>query len=313
MTNPLVSIGLPVYNGQPYLEETLHCLLGQTYREIEVLVSDNASTDGTESISRSIARRDSRVRYHRNERNLGASHNYNRAFQLASGKYFKWAAADDLCAPTLLERSIEVLENDELVVLCYPRTNIIDSRGSVVRPFDDNLDINCVSATERFKQAIRRTSECNAIFGLIRADALRHTPLIGNFIGSDICLLAELSLHGKFHELPDRLFFRREHPSASSSNRSIDDQLAFFDPTLRGKIVLPAWQRHWANVRAVGRSTISRRQKLALYWFLLRVLITYRGYPEELRDATVRLMYKLRSDLLSLIRNQKREKRMQQP
>ena len=114
---PRVTIGLPVYNGQNYLVETLESLLAQTYTDFELVISDNASTDRTEAICRQYAAGDARIRYYRNDENIGASANYNRAFELGRGEYFKWAAHDDLLAPTYLERCVEVLDANPDVVL----------------------------------------------------------------------------------------------------------------------------------------------------------------------------------------------------
>jgi glycosyltransferase involved in cell wall biosynthesis len=94
----LVSIGLPVYNAGQYLEEALDSILAQTFEDFELIISDNGSTDNTEAICWSYARRDQRIRYFRNETNLGAAWNFNRVFELASGKYFKWTARRSICA-----------------------------------------------------------------------------------------------------------------------------------------------------------------------------------------------------------------------
>src|ERR1051326_2036095 len=107
---PRVSIGLPVYNGQQFLEEAINSLLAQTYSDFELIISDNASTDATEQICRAHAAADPRIRYYRNDKNRGPVWNLNRVFELARGELFKWAAHDDVCAPTLVERCVEVLE-----------------------------------------------------------------------------------------------------------------------------------------------------------------------------------------------------------
>ena len=99
---PRVSIGMPVYNGEKYLEEAIQSILAQTYSDFELVISDNASTDKTQEICLEYAARDSRVRYHRNEKNLGAAPNYNRTFELSTGQYFKWADYDDLLAEEFL-------------------------------------------------------------------------------------------------------------------------------------------------------------------------------------------------------------------
>src|SRR3954470_1068595 len=93
---PRVSIGLPVYNGQRFLAPAVSSLLAQTFADFELVICDNASTDDTEAICRRFAERDPRVRYHRNEQNVGAAPNFNRALALSTGQYFKWAAHDDL-------------------------------------------------------------------------------------------------------------------------------------------------------------------------------------------------------------------------
>ena len=129
MNEPLVSVGVPAFNGEPYVEETLDCILGQTYSNLEILISDNASCDRTGEICRRFAETDPRVRYRRNERNLGAAANYNQVFRMASGKYFKWAAVDDLLSSDFIERCVEVLETRDDAVLCYPKTTIIDEEG----------------------------------------------------------------------------------------------------------------------------------------------------------------------------------------
>src|SRR5262249_32985361 len=116
---PRVSIGLYVYNGARFLEDTLDSLLAQTYTDFELIISDNASTDRTEEICRTYAAKDQRVRYYRSKKNVGVGRNCNRVFELATGDYFKWATADDLCKPELVARCLELLENDRPVVLAY--------------------------------------------------------------------------------------------------------------------------------------------------------------------------------------------------
>src|SRR4051794_35048945 len=104
---PQVSIGLPVFNGERYLASALDCLINQDFDDFELIISDNASTDATESICRDYAEKDKRIRYFRNEANIGATQNYNRVFELASGEYFKWASHDDECHPSLIRRCLE--------------------------------------------------------------------------------------------------------------------------------------------------------------------------------------------------------------
>ena len=213
---PRVSVGLPVYNGERYIAETLDSILAQTFDDFEVIVCDNASRDRTEEICRVYAARDSRIRYVRNSTNLGAAKNYRLAFELSSGEYFRWANCDDLFAPTSLACCVEVLDREPSTVLVYPRTMLIDEHGQTIGEYEDGLHLQFSRASDRFVQLCLRLGLVNAIYGLIRADVLRKSALIGNFISADMALLAELTLYGKFWEIPDVLFYRRLHPGASS-------------------------------------------------------------------------------------------------
>ena len=238
---PRVSIGMPVYNGERFLEEALNSILGQEFGDFELIISDNASCDGTEEICRAFAAGDGRVRYHRSKTNRGAAWNYNRAFDLSAGKYFKWAAHDDVCAPALLRRCVNVLDNaPPRVVLCYPKTVLIDDHGNELGGYEDNVDIRWQSPERRLQHVLENLKMCNVVFGLIRADALRRTRLIGNYVSSDTVLLAELSLLGEFWEVPERLFLRRRHAGASCfANRTSQDVAVWFDPANHGRPVMP--------------------------------------------------------------------------
>ncbi len=115
---PLLSVGMPVYNGQNYLAFTIEAILSQSFTDFELIISDNGSTDETEAICRAYAAQDARIRYERVEENLGAAYNFNRVFELARGRYFKWAAHDDYFTADYFERCIQVLEQNPAVVLC---------------------------------------------------------------------------------------------------------------------------------------------------------------------------------------------------
>src|SRR5246127_6023313 len=119
---PLVSVGLFVYNGERFIEEALQSILKQTFTDFELIISDNASTDRTGEIVKAYAERDNRIRYYRNEKNIGAGWNARRVYELATGKYFKWATADDFLEPDLLRRCVEILESDPGCVAAYTRT-----------------------------------------------------------------------------------------------------------------------------------------------------------------------------------------------
>lgn len=268
-TSP-VAIGLPVYNGERYLEDTLRSVLNQTFDNFDLFIADNASTDRTEEICRDYAGRDSRIQYIRNPINLGASKNYTVCFEPTRSRYFRWQNADDPIEPTLIERCFEVLEADPEVVLAYGKTHIIDEKGVFMEAYDDNLDLSSESASMRFKDCIQHLGLQNVIYGLIRRDALAHTALLGNFLAADINLVVELSLYGKFKEVPVHLFNRRMHPEASSWKRDDSErQKNFWDPAKR-KLVMQTWRSIKEYYKAVWRAPISLEDKRVLSMFLLK-------------------------------------------
>ena len=179
--SPQVSIGLPVYNGENYLAEAIESILAQTYQNFELVITDNASVDKTREICESYAIVDARVNYFRNEHNLGAAPNFNKSFELSTGKYFKWAAHDDILAPDFLEKCVAVLENNPDVVLCYPSTTVIDSQGKITQDYDFSGRTNSPILQQRFAALLLSSDLCYEIFGLIRTDVLAKTSLMGNF------------------------------------------------------------------------------------------------------------------------------------
>jgi glycosyltransferase involved in cell wall biosynthesis len=114
----MISIGLPVYNGEQFLLEKFDSLLSQTFQNFEIIVSDNASTDSTKSICESYLKKDSRIKYFRQEKNLGVLANYNFVLKKANGEYFVWTAADDIMDPTFLEKLIQKLQQNKQAVAC---------------------------------------------------------------------------------------------------------------------------------------------------------------------------------------------------
>lgn len=282
---------MPVYNGERFLAEALESILGQTYPDLELIISDNASEDGTEAICRRFAAQDERIKYCRSDQNLGAAKNFNRVFELSSGDYFKWAAADDLCASTYVERCVEILDREPNIVLCYGKTKIIDETGKTTESYEDGLNLISPSAGGRFLQVMFNVGMCNAVNGVIRSSVLRNTRLIGNYVASDKCLLAELSLWGKFRELPEYLFFRRVHSDASSAHKDNASQLEFFDPQLSDRFVFQSWRHFFENLMAVKRAPAKTSQKVLPFLFLLGGLVVNpKPYLRELVMATKHIM-----------------------
>jgi glycosyltransferase involved in cell wall biosynthesis len=218
---PRISIGLPVYNAEKYLRHALDGILSQTFTDFELIICDNASTDSTARICASYAASDSRVRFYRNDRNLGAAENFNKVFRLARADYFKWIAYDDICMPTFLDKCLAVLERHPEVALCYPKTMLIDAEGSEIMKYEDRLHMMHAAPHDRLRHFLTKVNLANAVFGVIRTSVLRQTGLLGKYFGADYILLMEICLRGKFFEIPEHLFLRRDHERWDSSRKTV--------------------------------------------------------------------------------------------
>jgi glycosyltransferase involved in cell wall biosynthesis len=215
---PTLSIGMPVYNGAKWIQEAIEYLLNQSFTDFELIVSDNASTDETADICRRFAERDSRVRYHRHNSNIGVFRNYDYVFQLSTAPYFKWASCNDICLDGFLEKCLAVLRDRPDVVLAYPKAILIfapSGEEPYAEEYDDNLNLEQERPSDRFRDYLNREKINNVMNGVIRASALRETALNRLLPGSDISMIAELALRGKFVEIPDRLFVRRLTPDTT--------------------------------------------------------------------------------------------------
>ncbi len=244
---PTVSVGVPVFNGENFLAEALRSLQEQTFCDFEVIVSDNASTDATEEIARTFSSDDSRFRYVRNERNLGANPNYNRTFALAKGAYFRWHAHDDICDPKYLSLCHEVLAEDPTISMVHSNTVYIDRLGNRLIELRQGF-LDCDGYIERLSTdhhasallasgqphrrldaIVNRMSVFFDIFGLMRREDARRTLLLPPFYGADKVFLAEMALLGRIVRLDDDGFFRRCHPAASTRTASLRALAAWSD------------------------------------------------------------------------------------
>jgi glycosyltransferase involved in cell wall biosynthesis len=281
---PNVSIGFPVYNGARFLEQALDSLLGQTYADFELIICDNASTDNTEEICRSYAAKDFRVKYFRNGTNVGVGRNFNRVFKLSSGEYFKWASADDICEKELLALCKDVLDHDRGVVLAHSKTRFIDDRGSILDINDPGWNLQSELADERLRYVIHAGHWVNPHYGLIRSAALAKTRLMPSYPGGDYRLLAELSLKGKFVEIPEYHFFRRVHAGASSQNTGKVMWTMEFHRGTADRVCLPFWNLSVDHVLTIMTSGLNIRQKVSLFAFVLRVMWwQHKRLSQELR------------------------------
>lgn len=255
---PLVSVGLPVFNGENYLSFAIDSILNQTLRDFELVICDNASTDKTEEIVRAYAARDPRIKYHRNPTNIGGARNHNLVIELATGKYIKLAAHDDLIAPTFLERCVEELESHLDVIICYSGTIVIDEEGREVKAYQSTRG-TATRPSRRLLELAFRTHNCDADYGVMRADVLKAAEPHGNYIDADKVFLSGLAMTGRFMSIEDRLFYKRFHPKNYVLNWR--DRMAWFNPDQKGKITLPNWLELGGFIRVVRNARVPLRER----------------------------------------------------
>jgi glycosyltransferase involved in cell wall biosynthesis len=218
---PRVSIGLPVHNGERYLEAAIRSILAQAFEDFELIISDNASTDRTKEICWDLAASDRlprRVKYIRQGMNLGAAPNFNFVYRASSpeSEYFRWHAHDDVIMPAYLARCVDALDLNPDAVLVQSEILHIDQHGAALRqslPFGPEAELG--EPVRRFA-ARARNPRCLEVFGLIRKRALENSVLHGSYIGMDRALLLELALRGRFLLVSGPLFLNRDHPDRST-------------------------------------------------------------------------------------------------
>jgi glycosyltransferase involved in cell wall biosynthesis len=267
----LVTIGVPVYNGERFLRQCLDSLLAQTYRDFVLIISDNASTDATREICESYAKADSRVRYHRNAVNIGLYGNFNLLLGLVRTPYVKLASADDFWAPTMLADAMAEMQRDPSLVLCHPRAVLVDEDGREIRRYEKSLQLTEDDPGARFRRVLTELGLVNQLMGVIRTDAVRSMLPLMKQPPADAVFLAELSLYGRIMELPSYQYFRRFHEECSSWDRkSQSHQLRLVSSGGTRRVRLATWKYHWGLVRRLLHSPLGLRAKLGLLGFLAR-------------------------------------------
>jgi len=295
-TVPTVSIGLPVYNGENYVQEAIDSILGQSYSDFELIICDNASTDKTAEICEQAAEKDSRVRYVRNEKNMGATWNFNRTFELSQGEYFRWAGHDDRIDPTFIEKCLAALQEREKdgYVCCWPNTEVIDGEGNISRKYiEPELRLESDVVSERFHDGTYVMHSSFQFHGIIRSDVLARTCKLGQWISSDYTMIGQLGLLGKIYQHPEYLFKRREHINNGYHSCQQDYyQYAKFWVAIEKKdsVLFPYWRMAYEAAKGVFKAPIPVSERLKCLWYVVTCRNRHRGRSQYLWD----LLYGMR-------------------
>lgn len=295
-TSPYVTIGLPVYNGEAYLQVAIDSLLAQTFTDFELVIADNCSNDETAEICQR-ATQDPRVRYVRHATNVGAIENFNFLARQAAGKYFKWAAYDDLCEPDYLKQCVEAMDRHDDAVWCHCKSDQVDEQGvswleSVDASHANLLETQGESTwwkghprqhfdspnpAQRFAGVLLGTTWSVDSYGLIRSAALRKTRLILPHYGAEKIFIAELALLGRYHHLTTCLFSQRVHDRASSCLTQAAYQ-ARFALGRNQKGLFPRLALLRGHAGAVTRAEISGFNKAKCFCVIARYLLQVRKW-----------------------------------
>ena len=267
---PAVSIGLPVFNGAEHLGEAIESLLNQTYADFELIISDNCSTDGTRAICERFAGEDARVCYIRQPQNIGAPRNWNVVAHYATGTYFKWASANDYCNERFVEECLLELERDPKAVLAFGRTCLVDDSRDTMTDYEGDVEVLDERPSDRFRRVLRSWALNNAQSGLFRLAVLRKTGLDRPYVGGDLQLMLELSLHGRFKRVPTAVLYRRVANDSMSTNLTREQLDHLIDPLSTSGTRLAAWPKHWDRLTTIVRSPIAGVEKLACIGTTLR-------------------------------------------
>jgi glycosyltransferase involved in cell wall biosynthesis len=288
---PRVSIGVPVYDGAEYLAGCLEALLGQTYRDLEIIVSDNASSDESAAIARVYAALDPRIRVLESRVNVGGNANFQRVLDLARGEYFKWAAHDDLVEPSFVERCVEVLDRDPSVVCCHTRTDKIDRAGRALAGHGDPTRASVAGSDPRphvrFRDVLLHSGYAVRSFGVIRRAEIAACRAFLPIYGSEKVLMAELALRGRYHDIEEVLFHVRLHGSSASALGTAAHKQEFAAPSCDTSRLSVRLRLLTGYLDAIRRAPISAVEKARCRLAILSYLFQLRKWKQVAKSLFV--------------------------
>ncbi|MEO8523733.1 MAG: glycosyltransferase [Caldimonas sp.] len=286
MSESRVVIGLPVYNGQKYLGAAIESHLSQSFGNFNLVISDNGSTDATAEICAGYASKDKRVKYLRSAENRGILWNHRRVFEAIESpkQYFRWAGADDIMGPGLLEAMVAVLEARPEVQAVMPDTKNIDGQGEVIGSMGRVLDLQSADVVERARDILVANYQHVVAYGLLRASTLQRMRTRPDYIGWDPIFIWELALRGLIVQTEGPVLFRRFHPGSISRVKTVKEMRKWVEPNSKAGMNFPHWTWAYERARALIASPMLARDRLRIGMFLARVTIWQR--VSLLRDVT---------------------------
>jgi glycosyltransferase involved in cell wall biosynthesis len=276
----LLTIGVPVFNGERYLAQTLAGIRAQTFDDFQVVIADNGSTDRTGEIASDVAATDPRFRYLRRERNLGLVPNYNRLFTDTDGELFAWHDADDVADPGFYAGCVTLLRDNPDAAAATSEIMLIDSAGNQLGPDPEAIRADHPDPAVRFAELASFSHYCQFTYGVYRRSMAARTRLMLPFFwSSDRLFLAELALQGRLLRDPRQLYFVRQHgervtlggrarfysglasPQRGTTLRYARElrrgvEHARLDPDTRDRVLSALWRWRFRNGHRLARSAV---------------------------------------------------------
>lgn len=286
MSEHRIIIGLPVYNGEKYLEAAIESHLAQSFGDFGLVISDNGSTDATPEICARYARQDSRVTYVRSPTNRGILWNHRRVMEPITGStpYFRWAGADDIPEPGLLAAMVEVLDKRPEIEAVMPATKNIDEDGAVIRSMDRTLNLESQDVYQRARQILLANYQHVIAYGLLRTGSLRQMRTGPNYIGWDPIFIWELALRGQVFQLVEPALLRRFHRGSISRVKTVKEMRKWVEPNARTGMNFPHWTWAYEHGRALFATPMTVRDKTRITALLMRATLWQRS--QLARDVT---------------------------
>jgi glycosyltransferase involved in cell wall biosynthesis len=305
MAKPKVTVGIPVRNGEKFMRRALASLVSQSYSDIEIIISDNNSTDDTFRICSDIAETDSRIRVHRHLQNIGATNNFQYVLDSAEGEYFMWAAHDDLWHPEFIEKLVESLDKDSNCVVAFCGFEHVDTGGETIctYPHVQKLSYNTesklkLSSLQKYVLQDFRKGKVNLIYGLYRtaqlqaADAIKKWSATG--WGADILIVAEVLRHGEITVIPNCLWKKTQNPNGEGSAL---DRKKSERPTQMLKGAFETWKKY--NKYALCAIVLAyenpinrpRRAAINLFCAFINLIKINSHFVENCIESCLRRMY----------------------
>jgi len=266
----LVSVGLPVRNAGDRVADVVKSVLAQDHADLELVISDNASTDDTEDVCRSLAAGDGRVRYHRQTENVGMLNNFRSTMRQARGTYFRWIGDDDELEPACVSTAVRAFAADPRLILVTSQVAYEDENGDIETASYDGTALGSDDPVDRFEEMLRLLNESHLLldplYGLMRRETAVAIPR-RNMLREDEVFATKLALAGPWAHVPQVLSLRHRGRQRLGS--------------IARRLGVPGWQTHFANtlqcqemlrwLRAADLTSEQRvRARAAVYRMYLR-------------------------------------------